>query len=93
MREFLPDDDPGFSSFAHLVGITRTLDLVLSGNIPVAQNLPAICAQSDISMWAWCSLLPQSKRTLLDSKREVDMQLFKANILINTLVPPNYPLD
>lgn len=86
MREFLPDDDPGFSSFAHLVGLTRTLDVVLSRNAPTAQTIAAICAQTDISMMAWSALLPKSKRSLLNSRREIDMQLFKASMLVNTLV-------
>ncbi len=84
MREFLPDDDPGFSSFAHHVGLSRTIDLVLSRNIPLEQNVAVICTQLDIGLSAWCSLLPKSKRCLLGSDREIDMQLFKANIMINT---------
>ncbi|RYP65791.1 hypothetical protein DL769_006211 [Monosporascus sp. CRB-8-3] len=45
MREFLPDDDRGFSSFAHL-----------------------------------------SKRCLINGNREIDMQLFRANMLINAYI-------
>lgn len=90
MREFLPDDDPGFSSFAHLVGLTRTLDVVLSRNAPTAQSIATVCAQTDISMMAWSSLLPKSKRALLNNRQEVDMQLFKANMLVNTLVHLNF---
>lgn len=84
MREFLPEEDPGFSSFAHLVGLTRTLDLVLSRNMPFNQNLTALCNQVDISLSAWSSLLPRGKRSLLDDRREIDVQLFKANMLVNT---------
>lgn len=86
MREFLPEDDPGFSSFAHLVGLTRTLDLVLVRNVPIHENITVICSQVDISLSAWFSLLPRSKRSLLNNKREVDVQLFKANMLVQTLV-------
>ncbi|RYO74347.1 hypothetical protein DL764_010872 [Monosporascus ibericus] len=86
MREFLPDDDRGFSSFAHLVGLTRTLDLVLSQKAPTEQSIAAICTQLDISLSAWYSLLPQSKRCLINDNQELDMQLFKANMLINAYV-------
>ncbi|RYP21646.1 hypothetical protein DL765_002107 [Monosporascus sp. GIB2] len=86
MREFLLDDDQGFSSFAHLVGLTRTLDLVLSQEAPTEQSIAAICTQLDISVSAWYSLLPGSKQCLLDGNRELDMQLFKANMLINAYI-------
>ncbi|RYO89708.1 hypothetical protein DL766_001437 [Monosporascus sp. MC13-8B] len=59
MREFLPDDDQGFSSFAHLL---------------------------DISLSAWYSLLPEPKKCLLDGNQELDVQLFKANMLINAYI-------
>lgn len=84
MREFLIDDDTGFSSFAHHVGLARTIDFVLSRNIPMDSNIAVICAQLDIGLSAWCSLLPRDKRCLMSSERDVDMQLFKANMLINT---------
>lgn len=96
MREFLPEDDVGFSSFAHFIGLTRTLDLVLSRYVPRSENIKAICTQIDISLSAWCSLLPPSKQLLLNNRGEVDMQMYKANMLINTcesLTPfPSAPL-
>ncbi|RYP13041.1 hypothetical protein DL767_010914 [Monosporascus sp. MG133] len=67
MREFLPDDDRGFSSFAHL-------------------STAATCTQLDISLSAWYSLLPQSKRCLINGNQELDMQLFQANMLVNAYI-------
>ena len=84
MREFLPESDPGFSSFAHLIGLTQTLDLVMSRYQPRAANIAAVCNQIDISLSAWSALLPPGKRSLLTQKRELDSLLFKANMIINT---------
>lgn len=84
IREFSPDDDPGFSSFAHVVGLARNLDLVISRNTPVDQNIPAICAQLDICLSAWSTLLPESKRSIIGPNREIDVTLFRANMIINT---------
>lgn len=40
----------------------------------------------DASITGWCSLLPQSKKKLFRSDGTLDEQLFRAEILINTLV-------
>lgn len=40
----------------------------------------------DASITGWCSLLPQSKKKLFRSDGTLDEQLFRAEVLINTLV-------
>lgn len=86
VREFLPEDDIGFSSFAELVGLTRALDLVLQRYVRIDENMVTICSQVDISLSAWHSLLPRAKRSLLDDKGQLDVQLFKANMVVQTSV-------
>ncbi|EAS35802.2 C6 transcription factor [Coccidioides immitis RS] len=88
MREFLmAEGDAEFSSIAELIGLTRTLNMVLSGrktgNLSVTRT---ICAEVDIAISAWCALLPASKKNVKRSDGTVDEQLFNANILIHTCI-------
>ncbi|KAM5490602.1 hypothetical protein MaudMau93_002406 [Microsporum audouinii] len=87
MREFADDEDQGFSSFAHLVGLTRGLDLALSGRRPDNPD-PAsvVCSRVDTCMRAWCSLIPPKKRCLAREDGTIDEQLFKANMLVHTYI-------
>jgi hypothetical protein len=85
MREFCDDDDIAFSSFAHLIGLTRGLSLALAGHQernPNVANL--VCASADTSITAWCSLLPPDKRKIIRDDGTVDELLFKANMIIHT---------
>jgi len=88
MREFLDDEERVFSSFAELVGLTRSLDLALRArkNMTIA-TAPAVCANTDASVTAWRSLLPPSKKDLVREDGSFDELLFKANMVINTYVP------
>lgn len=85
MREFCDDDDPGFSSFAQLIGLTRSLSLVLSGRQNhSSESTSLMCANADTCITAWCSLLPPDKRKIVRDDGTVDELLFKANMLIHT---------
>ncbi|CEL02047.1 hypothetical protein ASPCAL01622 [Aspergillus calidoustus] len=87
MREFLDEEDRVFSSFAELVGLTRSLDLALAARQNMTSaTAPAVCANTDASVTAWRSLLPHSKRDLVRGDGSVDELLFKANIIIHTYV-------
>lgn len=88
MREFLPQDDPGFSSFAHMIGILRAIDLVLSENLSLEQNRGRICAEIDIGLSAWQALLPPAKRKHLQTGQTVDVHLFAAHMMIIAYVAP-----
>lgn len=85
MREFSEEGDRGFSSFAHFIGLIRGLDLALSGRQPLVNDPPSlICSRSDTCITAWCSLLPENKKSLIQEDGTVDGQLFRANMLIHT---------
>lgn len=85
MREFCEDDIPGFSSFAHLIGLTRSLSLALSGRQQRNSDATSLlCASADTSITAWCSLLPADKRKIVRDDGTVDELIFKANMLIHT---------
>ncbi|EZF36235.1 hypothetical protein TMEN_8230 [Trichophyton mentagrophytes] len=87
MREFADDEDQDFSSFAHLVGLTRGLDLALSGRRPNNPDPPSVvCSRVDTCMRAWCSLIPPKKRCLAREDGTIDEQLFKANMLVHTYI-------
>ncbi|KAL6231577.1 hypothetical protein BDW75DRAFT_233483 [Aspergillus navahoensis] len=92
MREFLDDDDRIFSSFAELIGLTRSLDLALAARQGMTiANAPGICANTDATVTAWRSLLHPSKKDLVRGDGTVDELLFKANIIIHTLRGCNTP--
>ncbi|KAF3479920.1 putative C6 transcription factor [Arthroderma uncinatum] len=87
MREFADEEDQDFSSFAHLVGLTRGLDLALSGRRPNNPDPPSVvCSRVDTCMRAWCSLIPPRKRCLAREDGTIDEQLFKANMLVHTYI-------
>lgn len=82
MREFLPSDDPGFSSFAQNIGVLRTMDLVITENAPIQLHRTEICAQMDVGLSAWQALLPPAKRRLVTSSGDLDGHLFAAHMTI-----------
>lgn len=81
-REFAIDHT-GFSSFAYLVGLVRSLDHIIIG-IPrdCEENVKVMCTNADASIAAWLSLLSKSKHKLFRDDGTLDELLFKANILV-----------
>lgn len=85
MREFTSDDEVQFSSYAELIGLTRGLYLALSCNEKTAlESETSICANVDISMTAWYSLLPPTKQCILQSDGTLDEMMFKAQFIMHT---------
>lgn len=94
VREF---SNTEFSSFAQLIGLTQSINRVLSTHQTGDIEHAKVTAESaDTAMTAWCSLLPPSKRRLLRDDGTVDELLFKANIVMQTweipLLFPRIPL-
>ena len=88
-REFLNGKDAdtvaNFSSFAHIIGLTRSLDLVLTGASRTdEESAIRLCKDVDAAITGWCSFLPQAKQELVRSDGTVDELLFRANMLIHT---------
>ena len=85
MREFAEDGGGDFSSFAQLVGLIRSLDTVFSrGRKPDPDSVTKLAANFDAGIMGWCSLLPPSKRKLLQTDGSIDEHLFRANLLMHT---------
>lgn len=83
MREFSDGEGQDFSSFAHLVGLTRGLDLAFQAFRPNGIASPRhVYGLVDTCIAAWCALLPPKKRNLLRDDGTVDHQLFMANMWI-----------
>jgi len=88
MREFHPSE-ACFSSFAELIGIARSLDLVLSERWQTGTEAAnRVCANADTTILAWLLLLPAQKQSLLTQDGTVDQLLFRAHMLVYTFVPP-----
>ncbi|GKZ29749.1 hypothetical protein AbraIFM66950_006376 [Aspergillus brasiliensis] len=85
IREFLPETDrPSFSSYAELIGLTRSIDKALaSGWSKNAAQVRTMCENADISVAAWHALLPPCKRDPLRSDGTVDEIMFKANFILH----------
>ncbi|KAE8355924.1 hypothetical protein BDV28DRAFT_155047 [Aspergillus coremiiformis] len=87
MREFAGSDSPEFSSFAELVGLTRSLDLALASRQTLGvANAQATCANLDATVTAWRSMLPPSKKEIVRGDGSFDEILFKANMIIHTSI-------
>ena len=85
MREFAEDDGNDFSSFAQLIGLTRSLNTIFScGRRSDPASASTLAANFDASVMGWSSLLLQSKRRLLRFDGTLDELLFRANMLVNT---------
>jgi hypothetical protein len=82
-REFALED-AAFSSFAHLIGLTREINSALKENTVLGQTcVYEACAHVETCIIAWYSLLPDSKETPLCSDGEVDKLLFQAYMLMH----------
>jgi hypothetical protein len=86
MREFAGDERE-FSSFAEMVGLTRSLDLALAARKDLdMKNITTVCANVDAIHVSWTSLLPASKRTVFRPDGSLDEILFKAHAIIHTWI-------
>lgn len=87
MREFMGDGAKEFSSFAELVGLTKSFDVALA---PLCTSdfdtKTAVSANIDAAVTAWSSLLPSSKKTLQRPDGSIDEILFKAHAIIFSYV-------
>lgn len=85
MREFFPSEEVHFSSYAELIGLTRGLYLALYCiDKPLPGQEASICANVDISMTAWFSLLPSAKQCALLANGSLDEMIFKAQFIMHT---------
>lgn len=86
MREF-SGDEREFSSFAEMVGLTRSLDLALAARKDLdLKIITTVCANVDAIHVSWTSLLPASKRTVFRPGGSLDETLFKAHAIIHTWI-------
>lgn len=94
MREFLPEDKQGFSSFAELIGLTRGIGLALAPGCTPADPIrhSSMCANADTSIAAWYSLLPPSKREVVRLDGSLDELLCKANFILHAYDGSIYPI-
>ncbi|KAI0966248.1 hypothetical protein F4678DRAFT_450560 [Xylaria arbuscula] len=83
-REFGPENQC-FSSFAYLIGATRSIALALSAGSPDAANWLSLktIAEVDAIIDAWFLLLPKSKKEVLKEGNIVDELMFQAQMAVH----------
>ncbi|KAI1422439.1 hypothetical protein F5Y12DRAFT_614696 [Xylaria sp. FL1777] len=83
-REFGPENQK-FSSFAYLIGATRSIALALSAGSPDASNWlsPKTIAEVDAIIDGWFLLLPKSKKEVLKEGNVVDELMFQAQMAVH----------
>ncbi|KAJ2973841.1 hypothetical protein NUW58_g8837 [Xylaria curta] len=83
-REFGPENQT-FSSFAHLIGATRSIALALSAGSPDCSNWlsPKTIAEVDAIIDSWFLLLPKSKKEVLKEGNVVDELMFQAQMAVH----------
>lgn len=82
-REFAIDEDVGFSSFAYLVGLARSLDISYFGVSRASEaGVKEMCTSTDANNAAWLSLLSKSKQKMCQENGQVDELLFEASSLL-----------
>ncbi|KAI0419459.1 hypothetical protein F5X98DRAFT_335179 [Xylaria grammica] len=83
-REFAPETQC-FSSFAYLIGATRSIALALSAGAPDASNWlsPNTIAEVDAIIDGWFLLLPKSKREVVKEGNVVDELMFQAQMAVH----------
>ncbi|KAI1345822.1 hypothetical protein F5Y01DRAFT_44774 [Xylaria sp. FL0043] len=83
-REFGPENQ-SFSSFAYLIGATRSIALALSAGAPDATNWlsPKTIAEVDAIIDGWFLLLPKSKKEVLKEGNVVDELMFQAQMAVH----------
>ncbi|KAI1369920.1 hypothetical protein F5Y08DRAFT_5406 [Xylaria arbuscula] len=83
-REFGPENQK-FSSFAYLIGATRSIALALSAGAPDCTNWLSqkTIAEVDAIIDGWFLLLPKSKREVLKEGNVVDELMFQAQMAVH----------
>ncbi|KAK5626323.1 hypothetical protein RRF57_002038 [Xylaria bambusicola] len=83
-REFGPENQR-FSSFAYLIGATRSIALALSAGSPDCSNWlsPKTIAEVDAIIDGWFLLLPKSKKEVLKEGNIVDELMFQAHMAVH----------
>ncbi|KAI1827256.1 hypothetical protein F4861DRAFT_399260 [Xylaria intraflava] len=84
LREFAPENQV-FSSFAYLIGATRSIALSLSAGSPDSLNWlsPKVIAETDAIIDSWYLLLPKSKKEIMKEGSVVDELMFQAHMAIH----------
>ncbi|KAI2633325.1 hypothetical protein GGS21DRAFT_520111 [Xylaria nigripes] len=84
LREFAPETQV-FSSFAYLIGATRSIALALSAGSPDASNWLShkTIAEVDAIIDSWFLLLPKSKKEVLKEGNVVDELMFQAQMAVH----------
>lgn len=84
-REFL-DDDLTFSSFAHLIGLSRGIDKIIFGRSEADESLMSeLSDNADTFLVGWASLLPKCKRGAITKEGSVDDLILQAVLIMHTL--------
>ncbi|KAI0391777.1 hypothetical protein F5Y17DRAFT_460545 [Xylariaceae sp. FL0594] len=94
-REFSPENQ-AFSSFAYLIGATRSIALALSAGSSDACNWlsPRTIAEVDAIIDGWYLLLPREKREVLREGNVVDELMFQAHMAVHAnLIAIHRPLS
>lgn len=94
MREFISDDELGFSSFAELIGLTRGIGLAMIPNRNSTDHTQhsSMVANFDTSIAAWYSLLPPSRRDLIQCDGSLDELMCKANFILHAYDDSIFPI-
>ncbi|KAI1323915.1 hypothetical protein F5Y16DRAFT_403016 [Xylariaceae sp. FL0255] len=84
LREFAPETQ-SFSSFAYLIGATRSLALAFSAVPTETSNWSSakVIAEADAIADGWFLLLPKAKREVLSEGSVVDELMFQAQLAVH----------
>ncbi|KAI0163891.1 hypothetical protein GGR57DRAFT_489639 [Xylariaceae sp. FL1272] len=88
-----------FSSFAYLIGATRSISLALSAVPPETSNYSnwssfKIIAEVDAIIYGWFLLLPESKKEVLSEGSVIDELMFQAQLAVHaTLIVLHRPFS
>lgn len=83
-REFLPDQQMAFSSFAYLIDIAHALGLVLGLALDTREALEPDVLDAEARMMSWFTYLPESKRLLKQTPTgQSDEVIFWAHVVFS----------
>ena len=86
------DDEGSFSSWAYLIGLGRSLDLVYYC-VPREsdEDIKAMCMNADTSIAAWLACLAKAKRRLVDEDGSLDEALYRGYMLVAMYIAKPIP--